>query len=193
MGEEEEKAETLEDYGIKDDAKEIIKEEEKTETLDDYGIKEEKTETLDDYGIKDDTKTISKEEEKTETLDDYGIKDDTKKENDPQFEDIAGYYIEENAERIILHPKTEHNSTLIWLHGFGHKVRRDGVKVFTDSDHMLPNDCKIILPKAKEDGSWYPVNGEHMDYWFDCNDPSNCHEPDEIKELYKKPLNEAYI
>jgi predicted esterase len=67
--------------------------------------------------------------------------------------------MEENEERIILHPDTEHNSTLIWLHGFGHSVKKYGVKVFIESDNLLPHDCKVILPKAPEGGSWYPVNG----------------------------------
>jgi hypothetical protein len=96
------------------------------------------------------------------------------------YEQSCGEYtFEETAENIILTPKGEHKYTLIWLHGFGHAVRKYGVQVFIDSKDHLPPNVKIILPKAPEGGSWYPVNGENFEYWFDCNNPENCNDPED--------------
>jgi phospholipase/carboxylesterase len=49
---------------------------------------------------------------------------------------------------IILHPKKEHEFTLIWLHGLGEQP--EGFKdIFIDQRLCrVPDSCKVIIPLA---------------------------------------------
>ena len=81
---------------------------------------------------------------------------------------IGNYFMEDGRddEYVILHPKTEHKFSLIFLHGMGDTA--SGFKdVFAhDSLVKLPEGCKVILPTASKK----PVTvngGTPMNSWFD--------------------------
>ena len=90
---------------------------------------------------------------------------------------------------VVLHPKHEHTTSLIWLHDLGDTGAGYFKTVFHDSALInIPATCRVIMPTAPVRGS---MGGVPQPSWFSCTNHAVPHALNE--DLMGKIYNQADI